>query len=154
MLFVRCGIFQPRDVFEDPVVNSSYDDPLHFSAIYESIGELVTWRNYDELFSDTLYYYDVISSIQISGKEIMVRHLKNISVYSVNWTVESGSVSKGADYYYIPGVRYSISDSSGTVSYSGLSNIRLVNDGRFKIVSWTDIPDGDQKSFFAPDWGM
>jgi hypothetical protein len=152
LLLSSCGVFQPRDTFEIPESNVSVDR-FNFSAILKAAGKKLTWKNYETFFCDTLQFSNLNSGVY--GKKSLIEHLEQIELqyprFSITWanitSYEEDNVKTIAKVTYT--IMYdSTSDSGGTCI--GKSTMGIVRDGDYKIATWDDFPEGEQKSFFAP----
>lgn len=152
LLFLgSCGLFQPRNTFETPESNVAVDR-FNFNAI---MGEKrFTRKNYESFFCDTLRYSYLNSGIVYSKKNL-IDHLHHLEVqyplFTIKWAVIT---SDGEDNVKtITKVTYTVVYDSTVVdgnTFTGSSTIVIIRDGEYKIATWDDFPNSDQKSFFAP----
>lgn len=147
-----CGIFTPRDNFELPEKkNSTIFDRFHFATVISQASAIpYTLQTYDKLFSADFRYHDLNS--EEYGKDQFIKHLQQIENLFPRFSITWDSVAFAADNI-ISGLKYTIiTDTTETpknIRQCSL-NMVLVRDGDYKILSWDDFPDGNQKSFFAP----
>ena len=155
--FTGCGIFTPRDQFEEPDLISE-NDPFSFSALLKNSGQRFSRLHPDELFNDNLLYVDVNSGASFKyTKAQMKDRLRQIESkypdFRVEWDEWNDSTSVIiADTIYLEEARYSVflSRESQEPEYCGKSRFTIVRNQIWQIYRWTDIPSGNKKSFFAP----
>jgi hypothetical protein len=151
-----CGIFVPRDNFENPLFpNDKTSDPFNFNELMKSIGAGGANNiNLNELFEES-FYYNIRGDENRIGKDIFINNLKTQKArypdLSVKW--EISIYPSGDKEMLVRDVKYSIFlDSDTILDYSGRSEFLIVKIDSWKFQGWTDIPDeGNKKSFFTPD---
>jgi hypothetical protein len=150
LLICSCGIFQPRETFEIPELKVSVDR-FNFSAIF--VGKRFTWKNYESFFCDSLHYSYVNNGVY--GKKKLIDHLQQLELqyprFSITWaditSYEEDNVKTITNVTYT--VIYDTTSVDGG-TYFGSSTMEIVRDGDYKIATWDDFPEGEQKSFFTP----
>lgn len=151
LLLGSCGIFQPRDTFEIPELKLPVDR-FNFSAILE--GKRFTWQSYETFFCDTLHY--TYHNSRVYDKKNLIDHLQQLEhqyrIFSIEWSditsYEEGNVLNITKATY----RVVVKDTTlgGGEVFTGTSTMVIVRDGVYKVATWDDFPDGEQKPFFAP----
>ena len=152
LLMCSCGIFQPRETFEIPELKIPVDR-FNFSAILKT--KRFTWKSNETFFSDTLQYRDMKNSGVYSKKDIVSR-LQQIEhqypIFSVIWGEITVSSDDG-NVLNISNVSYTVicdATKDNRETFTGNSKMTIIRDGEYKVVTWDDFPDSEQKSFFAP----
>lgn len=155
-----CGIFTPRDEFEEPEGNT-LTDPFNFSQILDltKTGNRFSSTNPREIFNEKMIYSDKNSREEFSRVEFLdnLDRLKLNYVFTVSWSKSSDYQLKNpGDSLIISGVKYVIEyrekdmDNAETLIENGSSTFILIGPV-WKISSWIDTPDKVKaQSFFAP----
>jgi hypothetical protein len=152
LLICSCGIFQPREIFEIPELKLPVDR-FNFSAILKT--KRFTWKSNETFFSDTLQYRDMKNSGEYSKRD-MINHLQQIEHQYPRCSIIWGEITVSSDdgnVLNISNVSYTaICDTAlaNGEKFTGTSKMTIVRDGEYKVVTWDDFPDSEQKSFFAP----
>lgn len=173
LVFTQCGIFSPRDEFEEPD-SSTLVDPFNFDGILSGTGEHFLSTDLDELFDMGMVYIDANTGTNTHFYKTEfsnnLQYLKQMYEITVNWgdtsTIEDGSsppvqVKYVDDSLIINQIEYRVeykkknTENPTTESQVGSCNFILVGKGAWKIHSWTDIPyrkEGKvgEQSFFVP----
>lgn len=151
LLLSSCGVFQPRDTFEIPELKVAIDR-FNFGQILNSAGKKLSWKNYETFFCDTLRYS--YHNLGVYGKKSFIDHLQQLEQkypkFSITWgdidSYEEGNVLN------VTNVTYTVIRDTilGDEVFTGTSKMVIVRDVDYKIVTWDDFPNSEQKSFFAP----
>lgn len=150
-----CGIFSPRDEFENPSDKSSTKDPFNFSSLLQGTAfRFNNSANLNEIFSDKFVYQDINSGEHIrNSKDRLISRLEQLEIDSVVWKKGDGDRRIQGDSVIINNYEYSVyvPGMVDTVAFSGLSNFSIVKiDLSWYIVHWVDMPSSEANSFFAP----
>lgn len=157
LVFNGCGIFTPRDEFEEPDGNSSID-PFNFDQLLSGQGQHFNSTDPDEIFDTGLIYIDFntgserkFSKVQITDN---LRILKQNYELSVVWNDSFAEYNYVHDSMFISKVRYRISykekNGDSTKYEFGSSDFKLVKKKIWTIYYWADIPDrAGSPSFFV-----
>lgn len=158
LTFLRCGIFTPREDFEEPDGNTV--DQYNFNGILSSLGERFISTNLVELFDDALIYIDFNTGPERKfNKNQLVNNFRNLLEqkyeFSVTWSDSTADHQDVGDSLLINKVRYRIiykeKNGDNTTTEYGSSDFVLKGKPAWRISSWTDIPDRvGRQSFFAP----
>jgi hypothetical protein len=147
-----CGIFTPRDDFETPEKKSvAVVDRFNFATVISrATAKTYTLQTYEKLFNDNFKYHDLNS--EECDKNQFIKHLQQIENLYPRFSIVWDTITYAPDNI-ISGLKYTVTiDTTETprVIRECSLNMVLAKDGEYKIVSWDDFPDGNQKSFFAP----
>lgn len=157
VLFSGCGIFTPRDDFQQPKSSGRIPDPFSFSSLLDSTSERFTNLGYDELFSDQFRYVDInqgesreFSKEQMKTRLRQIENLHNQDSLVVIW--QDGDIIKNSDTIHIDEISYAVffSGTEGNPHFSGTSNMVIVKNGHWQIHRWKDHPSSINPSFFSP----
>lgn len=158
MAFHGCGIFSPREDFEEP--QGQTVDPYNFDGILSSLGEHFVSTNPVELFDMSMIYIDFNTGPERKfNKNQLVNNFRNLLEqkydFSVTWSDSTADYQDIGDSLFISKVRYQIiykqKNGDSTVTEYGSSDFILKGKPAWKICYWADIPDRvGRPSFFAP----
>lgn len=158
MIFHGCGIFSPREDFEEP--QGQTVDPYNFDGILSSLGEHFISTNPVELFDMGMVYIDFNTGPERKfNKNQLVNNFRNLLEqkyeFSVTWSDSTADHQDVGDSLFINKVRYQITykqkNSDSTITEYGSSDFILKGKPAWKICFWADIPDRvGRPSFFAP----
>lgn len=161
---VGCGIFTPRDSFEEPAW-STPDDPFNYNEILSSVGrrEKIVSTDPDELFDDKMSYIDNNIEKKYPKKDFVsnIRILKQQYNFTVTWgdSTKENPVQFSDDTLRINKISYKVvfaeKGSSINKIEIGECDFKLVGKpSAMKISSWVNIPDKNVgRSFFTPLFG-
>jgi hypothetical protein len=156
MQCISCGIFQPRDTFELPVVTVAVDR-FNFSSIFDSIRKPFKWKNYETFFSDTFKFFDSRTDTTYE-KTKFVEGLQQLTLTSERFKISWSDIKKNADgnetRLTISELKYVFIVDTEAVEkeiYTGKSRMVIILDGTYKLVAWDDFPEILTRSIFAPE---
>lgn len=158
VVFHGCGLFSPREDFEEPQGQSV--DPYNFDGILSSLGEHFISTNPVEIFDMGMIYIDFNTGPDRKfNKNQLVNNFRNLLEqkydFSVIWSDSTADHQDIGDSLFINKVRYQITykpkNSDSTIIEYGSSDFILKGKPAWKICFWADIPDRvGRPSFFAP----
>jgi hypothetical protein len=155
VLNISCGIFQPRDTFELPVVSTAVDR-FNFSSIFDSIEKPFVWKNYETFFSDTFKYSD--SRTGIYGKTRFIEGLQQLTrkyeKFKISWSDIEKTNDGDVTRLTINELKYAFTVDTEAVEkqiFTGKSRMVILWDGTYKLVVWDDFPEVITRSIFAPE---
>jgi hypothetical protein len=152
LLLSSCGVFEPRDTFEIPELKVPVDR-FNFGAILDSAGKKLLWKNYETFFCDTLHYN--YHNLGVYGKKSFIDHLQQLEHQHPRFSITWGDIDsyEEGNVLNITNVTYTVIEDTALVDgevFTGTSKMVIVRDVDYKIVTWDDFPNSDQKPFFAP----
>ncbi|HON09888.1 MAG TPA: hypothetical protein PLE24_03385 [Chitinispirillaceae bacterium] len=154
VVMAGCGIFTPRNQFEEPLFIIE-TDRFSFSKLLENSGENFTSLHLDELFTESFTYKDINSrgGLPYDKNQIKDRLRQIESEYPdlrIEW-VDSSFTRKG-DSIFLEQTGYAVflDKNSLAPDFTGSSNFALARSTGWQICRWIDMPSGNEKSFFAP----
>ncbi len=155
VLNISCGIFQPRDTFELPVVTTAVDR-FNFSTIFDSIGKPFEWKNYETFFSDTFKFSDSRTGVYektrfIEGLQQLTRKYNK---FKINWSDIDKPNDGDVTQITINELKYAFTVDTEAVEkqvFTGKSRMVIIWDGTYKLTMWDDFPEIITRSIFAPE---
>lgn len=151
LLFVSCGIFTPRDDFEQPD-HMTHSDPYNFSEIIKGAGVSFDKLGYEDLFNNDFMYHDYNSGT--CSKNVFINYLQKTQLNHENMTVTWGtpSIRREGDTLYLSEITYKVflNGTSDIPDFSGSSNFALIRTVQWRFIRWDDIPSDKSRSFFSP----
>lgn len=155
VLSISCGIFQPRDTFELPVVTAVVDR-FNFSSILDSIGKPFQWKNYETFFSDTFKFSD--SRTGEYDKTRFIEGLQQLTRKYARFKISWSDIEKPNDgdmtRLTINELKYAFTVDTTAVTkeiITGKSRMVIIWDGTYKLTVWDDFPEIITRSIFAPE---
>ena len=155
LLSLSCGIFQPRDTFELPVVTVVVDR-FNFGSIFDSIGRPIVWKDYETLFADSFSFSDARTGTY--GKTKFIENLRQMERKNERFKITWSNIEKPTEgemsRLTINELRYTFIDDTGAVEKkieTGKSRMVIVRDNTYKLIAWDDFPEMAAKSIFAPE---
>ena len=153
--YFSCGIFTPRDEFEDPLVDDTEEDYFKFSKLLSGTGEEFSKLDWYELFDDGFKYTNVRSANIDHSKSDFINHLSQqqevFPDYLVSWEKKESPL-RNIDTITLNNVWYYVREPevSDSILFSGKSAFVIVRDDGFvwRITRWTDDPN--DALFFSP----
>ena len=141
-----CGLFTPRNDFEDPAVEGTgTTDYFNFAALIASSGEKFSKLDWYELFDDQFRYVNAHLADVDYDKNEFINHLqqqqKLFSDAAVTWS-NTGDFLRTQDTITLSDVSYTI--QSGSTTFSGISRFTIIrSDNIWHIAFWVDEPETD-----------
>jgi hypothetical protein len=155
VLHISCGIFQPRDTFEVPVVTVAVDR-FNFTSIFDSINKPFEWKNYETFFADSFKFSD--SRTGIYGKIRFIEGLQQLTrkyeKFKINWSNIDKPNDGDVTTLTINELKYTFTVDTQAVEkqiYTGKSRMVILWDGTYKLIAWDDFPEVITRSIFAPE---
>lgn len=155
VLSISCGIFQPGDKFEAPVVTVAVDR-FNFSSIFDSIGKPFQWKNYETFFSDTFKFSD--SRTGEYDKNRFIVGLQQLTRKNERFKISWSDIEKPYDgdmtRLTINELKYAFTVDTAAVEkqiFTGKSRMVIIWDGTYKLTVWDDFPEIITRSIFAPE---
>ncbi len=150
-----CSVFKPREDFDPPGTTGYIDDPFNFAGILEGSGEEFLKLDWYELFDDEFEYVNIrLANIVYDKSAFINRLFLQQEIYpdvKVKWVNKEGFLIT-VNTITIRHVLYTVADKADpdTPLFSGSCGFVIVrhDDRIWRILSWTDEPDG--VSFFSP----
>lgn len=155
VLNLSCGIFQPRDTFELPVVTVAVDR-FNFTSIFDSIHRPFVWKDYETFFADTFRFSD--SRTYTYDKPKFVEGLQQLTLKYKKFKIDWSDIEQPNDgdmtRFTINELKYVFTADSDAVDkqiYTGKSRMVIIKDGSYKLLMWDDFPDEITRSIFTPE---
>jgi hypothetical protein len=151
IIFSGCGIFSPREDFEEPDPNVK-SQPLSFEGVLDITGERFEKNGYEDIFIDSLIYQDMNSGV--FSKKDLVNHLQQVQLDNQNmvlkWMPKRENTIIKTDTLIFYKVEYIVNLNAGADSITGKSDFILAKNNQWQIVKWVDYPSWSKKSIFSP----
>lgn len=155
LLILSCGVFQPRDTFELPVVTVVVDR-FNFGSIFDSIGRPIVWKDYETFFADSFSFSDARTGI--FGKTKFIENLRQLERKNERFKIIWSNIEKPTEgemsRLTINELKYTFIEDTSAVekkTETGKSRMVIVRDNSYKLIAWDDFPDMAAKSIFTPE---
>ena len=150
-----CGVFTPRDDFEEPLNDKTADDYFNFQHLMTGTGEEFTKLDLYELFDEHFKYTNIrLANIDYMKSEMinfLSQQHERFPEYKVSWEKKDKPL-RNIDTITMNNVWYTITEPehSDSVLYSGNCGFIIVRDlsSVWRLIRWTDEP-ADQSFFSA-----
>jgi hypothetical protein len=153
-----CSLFEPRDSFEEPD-DQKVMDIQWISHILEcpqqNLDKGIKFDDYlvTELFANEFDYYDVNDRKDPYSKELFINRINTIgNPQSVIWN-DVGTCTIRNDTCMVRDSKYELTFANGYKAV-GQSDFEIYKQqGKYRIVKWTNYPSGGKVSYLTPIGG-